>query len=289
LIAGIGAALVVDTLDHTVRSPQEIETVFQVPRLAVVPDLARLRPGNSAEIVPTDFEFVAHLQPRSVMADAIRNLQTSIFLANPDQIVSCMVVSSANPGQGKTLIAVSTATILSSEGKSVVVVDGDMRRPRLHSVFGLQAPSKGLSDFLRSDIITLPEVTRRSKIPGLSYITSGAIPDNPVILLRSERMTHLVEELKASYDYVVFDSPPVLGFSDTQMICLHSDGIVMVARQGHVIRDELQEAIKVVSNVDGCHLLGVVMNRAHASGGGYGYGYGKGYHYGYHDYYRAKS
>jgi len=115
-------------------------------------------------------------------------------------------------------------------------------------------------------------------------------------LLQSDRMENLISHLRRAFDYIIFDSPPILGFSDTRILCAYADGLIMVAKQGHVGRDELREAINATSSLNGCRILGVVLNKAHAPGG-YGYGYryrygfgsGRGYYYGDYKYYSEKS
>jgi len=287
VLGGIAAALAADQLDRTIKSATEIETDYQVQRLAVVPDFTKLPKGES-DLVPQSPEFMARHRPNSPVADAIRNLQTSIFLGNADYPVRCMLVSSPTPAQGKTLIAINTASILSSEERAVVVVDADMRRPRLHKVFGLSDPGIGLADLLGSGDLDFSEVVHKDSIPGLSYITSGKAVGNPVDLLRSERFGRLMDQLRNAFAYILIDSPPVLGFSDAQLIAIHTDGVIMVVKQGDVGREELSEALGTLSGTQGCRLLGVVFNQVQA-GRGVGYRYSGRYHSGYgYGYYRAK-
>jgi capsular exopolysaccharide synthesis family protein len=288
VLGGIAAALAADQLDRSIRSPREIVTDYQVQRLAVVPDFTKL-PKRETDLILQPPEFMARRVPSSPIADAIRNLQTSIFLGNPDYPVRCMAVSSPTPAQGKTLIAINTASVLANEKRPVVLVDADMRRPRAHKVFGLSDPGKGLADLLASDDIDLSEVIRKDSIPGLSYMTSGRPVGNPADLLRSERLGQLIDRLRDSFAYVVVDCPPVLGFSDTQLISVHSDGIIMVVKQGEVRREELSEALGLILGTQGCRLLGVVFNQAQPRRG-FGYRYGGKYHYGLrlHEYYRSK-
>jgi polysaccharide biosynthesis transport protein len=287
LLGGIGVAIAVDRLDNSVWSSNEIEEDFGVPRLTDVPDYETTKLLEQATDLPDQPEFMAKLNPRSIMADAIRNLQTSIFLGNQDRPVRCMTISSPTPSQGKTFIAVSTATILSTERDRVVIIDADMRKPRMHKVFGKTEPGPGLSDLLLDEDKPISEVVHASSIPGLSYIMCGTPVDNPVDIIRIDRMERLIKRLKDMYDYVVFDTPPLLGFSDTQMISLHTDGIILVAREGNVAREDLREAISVVSKLNGCRFLGVVFNKTHGPAGGKYYGLGRShYYYGYHSYYR---
>jgi len=240
--------------------------------------------GND-DSVGTPYEFLAYELPRSPMSDAIRNIQTSIFLANPEHPTKCMAVSSATPSEGKTLIAVSIATVLASDkSKRVIIVDADLRKPRIHRVFGRSEPGRGFTSIFNGEEADKSSLIRAyAGVPGLFYITSGPVPDDPVAILQSDRTKQFFAELRDSFDYVVVDCPPILGFADTSLISLNVDGLVMVARQGHVGRDELREAMEIISSTNGCPLLGVVMNRAYAPGASrYGYQYRGHYYYSSH-------
>jgi len=202
------------------------------------------------------------------MSNAIRNIENSIFLANPGRATQCLAVSSARSSEGKTLIATSMAAILALEKTHrVVIVDADLRRPRLHKVLGVQGPGYGLASIFEGKKPDFRRLVRvKQEVPGLFYVTSGPVPDDPALILQSERARQVFDYLKESFDYVIIDCPPVLGLPDTPKICLNADGLVMVARQGHVCRHELQQAIKIMSSAKACPILGVVMNMAYAPG-----------------------
>ena len=291
LVGGIAAAFAVERLDNTVQTPEEIERDFNVRRLAIVPDLDTLAKAQGRELRNIPYEFVAHRRPKSPMSDAIRNIHTSISLSNADKPVRCMVVSSPNPAQGKTLISISVATVMCSGHKKVVIVDADMRKPRVHQVFGHRDPGPGLSTLLGGFGPQISQAVHAHSIKGLFYITSGPPVEDHLSLLRSDRMKRLVDQLRRAFHYIVFDSPPILGFSDVPTLCTHADGLIMVAKQGHLGRDALREAINATSSVNGCEILGVVLNKAHASGE-YGFpyfGYNRDYYYGNYRYYGDRS
>ena len=296
LVGGIAAAFVLERLDNTVQTPDEIERDFKVRRLAIVPDLNVLGKMHGNAVSANRYEFLARERPKSPMSDAIRNIQTSIFLSNSSHPVHCMVVSSPNPSQGKTLISVSMATVLCSSEKKVVIVDADMRKPRVHKVFGLGQPGPGLSTLLAANGGKVPNAVHAHSIKGLFYITAGPSVGDHLPLLQSDQMKRLVDQLRQTFDYIIFDSPPILGFSDARILCTYADGLIMVAKQGHVGRDDLREAISATSSINGCGILGVVLNKASGPGAyGYGYryrygfGYGRGYYYGNYKYYDEKS
>jgi len=282
LTAGITGAFVIERLDNTLQTPREIDVDFSVNRLGIVPDVAKLPSSHQLIESGSPYEFLAFTAPKSPLSDAIRNIQASIFLANPGHATKCLAFSSATPAEGKTLIAVSMATVLTSgKNKRVVIVDADLRRPRLHKVFGEQEPGYGLSSVFNGNGPGFDALIRtEAKVPGLSYVTSGPIPDDPALILQSDRASEFFTYLKESFDYVIIDCPPILGMADTPTICLQADGLIMVARQGHVGRDELKEAMKVITSAKACPILGVVMNMAYAPGASrYAYRYASRYYY----------
>ena len=288
IIAGVAGAFVVDQFDDTLQSPREIDTNFKVKRLGAVPHIQKL--GMSADfgknVATQPYEFLAYDYPKTGISDAIKNIQASIFLSNPGSPVQCMLVTSASPNEGKTLVAVSIATVLTADRtKRVVIADADLRRPRIHKLFGNGNSKLGLSSFLSDTSLAVSDLIHPHRIPGLFYIPAGSTLDDPFSLLQSERMGRAIEELRQVFDYIIIDSPPILRLPDVPIICNKTDGAVLVARQGHVGRHELKEAMDTLTTVSGCRLLGVVMNMAYAPGwSGYGSRYGSHY-YGYHKYY----
>ncbi|MFH1115708.1 MAG: polysaccharide biosynthesis tyrosine autokinase [Pseudomonadota bacterium] len=282
LMGGLAAAFAANALDQTIHSAQEIERGLNVTRLGIVPDTATLPEIQGVNMSNEVVDFVAYRHPKSPMSDAIRNLETSIFLSNVDRTVHTMAISSATPGEGKSTVAISLATVLAADEKNeVVIVDADLRKPRIHKAFGLEGNKGGLSGLFDGSITDIEEVCRVTEIPRVFCIPAGAIPRDPVTLLRSGNVRPVVDALKERFSYVVFDTAPILGFADTPLLCRHVDGLVVVARQGQARRDELKEALQVIRSVDDIKLLGVVMNKASA-----GWGYGYSYRYGGHYYYR---
>ena len=292
LVSGIAAAFVVDQFDDTVQSPREIDTSFRVKRLGTVPHFGKLAANldRGKTFITPPYEFLAYDHPKTAISDAIRNIQASIFLSNPDLPVQCMLVTSASPSEGKTLIAASIASVLTAgKRKKVVIADADLRKPRVHTIFGNGDSKLGLSAFLTDTSVKISDLIHRHRIPGLFYITAGSTLDDPFLLLQSDRMVEAIEELRKGFDYIVIDCPPVLGLPDVPVICGKADGVVMVARQGQVGRQELKDAMEALTSVAGCRLLGVVMNMAYAPGwSGYGSRYGSHYYYGYHHKYYSR-
>jgi capsular exopolysaccharide synthesis family protein len=256
-----------------------------------VPDLKSLRNLNGSHADVKSVELVAHDAPKSPVSEAIRNVKTSIFLSMPAASITSLVVSSAMPAEGKTFIAISIASVISSQQKRVLIVDADLRRPRIAQVFGCRRDAVGLTTLLTRNDVSLKKVIQRSRVPGLYFLSSGPLPPNPGGLLESDRMRSLSERFCDIFDLVVFDSPPVMGFADAQILAARADGVILVAKEGHVPMEMLRQAKASISLTKG-KILGVVLNMAHAGGYGYGYygkyGYRSRYYYYYHDYYSSE-
>lgn len=289
LIGGVGCAFIWEHMDDTLQNPDHLTRSLHIRRLGIVPDMAKTGTYGENELSQGAVEFLAYYRPKSPISDSIRNLQMSIFFSNPGYEIKSISFSSALPSEGKTLLAVSFASILcAGNNRRVVVVDLDLRRPRIHSVFGVPGTTAGMSNVLNGngDGMSISEVIHAHTIPGLYYVTSGPVPSDSVSLLHSLKLREVVKELRETFDYVVFDCPPILGFPDTPILSRYSDGLVVVARQGYVGKNELVEAIDQVSAVDGVNVLGVVFNRAHTPAL-YGYGYKYGYRYRGHYYHQS--
>lgn len=288
LVGGVACAFIWEQMDDTLQNPDDLAKSLRVRRLGVVPDLAKSGTYGENELSEGAVEFLAYYKPQTPIADAIRNLQMSIMFSYPGYEIKCMSISSSLPSEGKTLMAVSFASVMCSSGKRAVVVDMDMRKPRIHKVFGVPQTTPGMSNLLsgNGDSTTLTEVLRSHTIPGLYYVTAGPVPSDPVSLLHSHNVKNIVDELRSTFDFIVFDCPPILGFPDTPILSRYADGLIIVARQGYVGKNEISEAIDQVSAVDGANVLGVVFNRAH-SPALYGYGYKYGYRYGGYSYHQS--
>lgn len=277
LIFGVGAAFTADRIDTTLKTPRDLDLGLDVQRLAVIPDFGRVM-GNrdNSAATKTPHEFVTHEIPNSPAADAVRDLESSIFPPNASQPIKCIAVSSAVPSEGKTFIAVSLATALALEkNKRVVVVDADLRRPRLQTLFANDRRDYGFTSILDCEAADISRVVpAHTDLPQLFYVTSGPRPNDPVSILRSNETSRLFLQLREAFDFVIVDCPPILGFPDVPIVCANADGLVVVAGQGRVTLDQLKEALKIVSSRVGDKVLGVVMNLAYAPGASrYGYRY----------------
>lgn len=285
LFGGVGLAFFFEYLDTNIKDAKEIETVLRVPTIGVVPSQqslegrrARRRRRLGEETGDSGpFALVAHVEMESVLAEAFRNLRTSLLYSAPDHPPKTLMVTSLHPEDGKTSLATNLAITLSQLGGEILLIDGDMRRPHLHELLNVpQAP--GLSTLLTGQA-ELPAVLKPTKIANLYVIPSGRPPLNPAELMASARLRQILEVLGDRFAHVVFDAPPLIGVSDSLILAPRLHGVVLVLRHGRAGRDASQRAIQLLASVR-ARLLGVVLNDVDVSQGGSGY-YG---YYGYHGY-----
>jgi capsular exopolysaccharide synthesis family protein len=267
---GVGLALFFEYLDDTVHSTEEVERVLHLPALAVIPSVGsaarrRVIPGGPALQKQNgggngNSELLMNLDSRSPLAEAYRHLRTSVLLSTAGRAPKSLLVTSSLPGEGKTTTAVNTAISLAQTGASVVIIDADMRRPRLQSIFDMQG-QLGLSSILSSDSSAddMLAMVRADEESGLNILTSGPIPPNPAELLGSEQMRRLLSVLQANYTHVVVDSPPVSSFTDGVLISTMVDGVLLVVHGGKSSRHIVRRSKQLLNDV-GAKIFGVVLN-----------------------------
>ena len=282
---GLGLALFFEYLDDTVHSTEEVERVLHLPALAVIPSVGsatrrRVLPGISKTAALQkhsngngngNSELLMNMDGRSPLAEAYRHLRTSVLLSTAGRAPKSLLVTSSLPGEGKTTTAVNTAVSLAQTGASVVIIDADMRRPRLQSIFDMQG-QEGLSSILSSDVSEdeMLSMIREDEESGLSVLTSGPIPPNPAELLGSDQMRRLVATLQANYTHVVVDSPPVSSFTDGVLISTMVDGVLLVVHGGKSSRHIVRRSKQLLSDV-GAKIFGVVLNNVNLQSHDYYY------------------
>lgn len=264
---GMGLALFLEYLDDTIRSVEEIESVLQLPALAAIPTIEsmpkrKLLLVGSAEEVEDhqNSELLIYADPRSGLSEAYRQLRTSILLSTAGHAPKSLLVTSSLPSEGKTTTATNTAVSLAQTGAKVLIIDADMRRPRLHSVFNV-ANGEGLSTLLSSES-TEADISRVVKVDEgtkMHILTSGPIPPNPAELIGSEQMAGLLKKLQKHYSHVVIDSPPITSFTDGVLIASMVDGVILVVHSGKSSRQVVKRAKQLLQDV-GSRILGVVLN-----------------------------
>ncbi len=295
LMLGIGAVLGVELLDRSLHTPDDIERVLGLPVLGVIPDVAQLaggygygygygavgkkkprgsrkkaRDAKTEDSRPITVELLPHDNPRVAAAEAYRTVRTSVLLSSAGGLHS-VVITSATPSEGKTSLSANLAIVLAQLGQDVLLVDADMRKARLHEIFKV-SNRKGLVNHLAADA-EADEIIQKTDVPNLSLVPAGPAPPNPSELLSSKKMREFVEMVKDRFDYVVFDSPPVLAVTDASVLGTLVDGTILCVSAGHVTRDAAEGAIDRMS-IGNVHLLGAVLNKFQAKSEGYrGYRY----------------
>ena len=250
LFTGVGFALVSERMDNTYTSPEELEEHLGVPMLGIVPKSSQQDDKKPENIV-------AVTDPISPMAESFRTIRSNILLARKDHTPRVMQVCSALHGEGKSTVSINLSCIMAAAGESVLLIDGDMRRPRLHKVFEVPN-SRGLSSVITKKA-ELADVMKKTRIPNLTFIPSGPLYSNPGEMLGSTAMFNLVAGLREQFDRVLIDCPPYLGIADASLLTPLSDGVVLVVRSGSTIKDAVWK-IKKNMDVIKAEILGVVLN-----------------------------
>ena len=195
---------------------------------------------------------------KSIFAEQFRTIRTNIKFSMPDQRVKTILVTSSTPGEGKSTNAANLGVVYAQEGKKVLVVDADMRKPTLHYTFGI-LNTTGLSTVL-SKQTEINSSIQETPIVGLFVLPSGPIPPNPTELLSSKTFDDFIEEMKKSYDIIIFDAPPILSVSDAQVLSPHCDGTLLIIHSGVAEKEDVLKAKSVLSTSQ-AKILGVILNK----------------------------
>ncbi len=266
IFAGIGLALVLEALDDTIRTPEDIARYTTAPFLGIVP---RTDDATAEPVTITG--------PKSPPAEAYRTLRSNITFALVDSPARTFVITSAGASEGKSSVLANLAVAFAQAGHSVIVVDSDLRRPILHRLFGRDA-SRGLSNLLVGEM-SIEEVLQDTAIANLKLIASGPLPPNPAELLGSVPMDGIIDRLAQMADIVLFDSPPTIMLTDALILSSKVDRVILVAEAGQVTRDAFNEVVRLIRHARG-NILGCVLNKLRLTASDYYYYY---YYY-YYDY-----
>jgi capsular exopolysaccharide synthesis family protein len=278
LLLGIGIVALIEFMDRTIKTTEDVERFLEMPTLAVIPDTGERQGSASygygygygyaakstgargkAKEDEADFpiELLPHFRPRMVVAEAYRSMRTALLLSSAEEL-RVVAVTSAQSGEGKTVTASNLAVVMSQLGRQVLLIDGDLRRPRLHEVFKV-SNRVGLVSFLTGG--AKPEqVFLRSEVPNLWVATSGPIPPNPSELLSSARMRELVALARNSFDFVIIDTPPVLAVTDASILGTLTDGLIVCLRAHKVLQEEAKACASRLRSAE-LRVLGAVLNR----------------------------
>lgn len=294
LILGVGAAFLIEYMDRTIKSAEDLERLLGLPTLAVIPDIseagvgsgygygygARVRTSKKPRgrwlerrqaSEPVKIELLPHVRPRLPVSEAYRSLRTALLLSSAEEL-KVVTVTSAETGEGKTTTATNLAVVLAQLGHSVLLIDADLRKPRLHHVFGV-SNRLGLVNCLTGGLAA-EEACQRVEVPDLYLLPSGPIPPNPAELLASQRMRDLLDQVRRRFEFVVADTPPSLAVADATIVGSISDGVLLCLRAGKVLREDAR-ACRDRLLLSELKILGTVLNRYQSTRDRYG----KGYHY----------
>ncbi len=286
LVLGIGLAFFQEYLDDTIKNADEAKRAMGLPLLAAIPHIPSREPklNGSNGSVPDTGQLITQLEPKSVVAEALRSLRTSLHFSAINREKKIMLFTSSFPGEGKSIISANLAAIISQTGARVLIVDCDLRRSSLHNKFG-QSKAPGLSELLTGDI-TFEEAKHGTGTPGLDLITAGTTPPNPSELLGSEAMRRFLLTQREHYDYIIIDAPPVLAVTDAPVLTTVADIVILIMEAGRVPIKAALHMRETLATLQ-APVAGLVMNDKTGRGESYGYyggryyRYGKGKSYGY--------
>ncbi|MDA8156400.1 MAG: polysaccharide biosynthesis tyrosine autokinase [Actinomycetota bacterium] len=270
LLGGVGLAFFVDYVDNTVKNPEDIENTISLPCLGLVPAI---------ETVPAGKRLLAWSgeDHAPALLEAYSSINTFIQFSSGSQPPKLMMVTSPLKGDGKTMTSVNLAATMARTKGRGIIIDSDLRAPQLHKIFGMDN-TKGFSDYLAGFAEIDDGLIRESGLENLDIITSGPRSPNPPDLLNSPRLTQMIRKLGPLYDFILFDSPPVIGFSDSLILSASVEGVIMVVRTGRTTREAALQSRRSIESVNS-RVLGVVLNAIRQTD----LKYSSYYHYG--DYY----
>jgi capsular exopolysaccharide synthesis family protein len=286
LLLGGAVTLLLESLDTSLKSIEEIENqglsvLGHIPKIRRTKKVKRSGKEQTQvqdeEVGKVTSNLITHFAPKSPVSEAYRTFRTNIQFTNLDSPPQTILVTSPGPGEGKSTTVANLAITFSQMGTKTLLMDTDFRRPILHSIFGLEKEI-GITNYLVGKA-PLEMVIKKTQVPNLDIVTCGVIPPNPSELLASEKMKGFLDQLKAEYQMILFDSPPVIAVTDAAVLSLLLDGVVLVACARQTSREALARAKTLLENVK-AKMLGVVLNKVEAKST-----YGSYYYYYYYHYY----
>ena len=302
LVASIGLAFLLEFMNNRLKTPEEVELYLRVPNLAVVPLFSqqdgdnrngrkRLKNAISGVIgggskpaavskIPTvnghPRELIGAFSPYSVHGEAYRTLRTGILLSRAGAPPKIILMTSTTSGEGKTVTSTNSAVLFAHTGAKVLLIDADLRKPRVHRVFAMDK-EPGLTEVLTGRRDTF-EMIRQSEVEGLSVLTSGSLPPNPTELLGSEKMKQIIGEVAAHFDFVIVDSPPILPVSDSIVLSTMVDGVVVVVNSATTAKQQIRVACARLKYAR-AKIFGVLLNKVNLQSPEYKYYKNYYYHY----------
>ena len=286
---GVGQALMREFLDNTVKAVEHLERKG-LAILGIIPEMSGANAKSTAKKASlpskggTGFKrrLITYEDPKSPISESYRSLRTNVsYSSTANKKIKSLLVSSSQPGEGKSTTAANLAIAFAQLRKKTLLVDADLRKPVQHNVFG-HPRGPGLSEFLIGDVEDFNLIVHSTKIENLSIITAGGLPPNPSELLGSDAMSTLIDRLENQYDMVILDSPPIVAVTDATMISRELDAIALVVKAGETERTAVDRALDILRNVR-APIIGAILNGASPAslGGKYAYYYSY-YNYYYH-------
>ena len=264
LALAAGLIYILEIMDYTFKKPEDIERLMELTVIGAVPKFEGGKRGKSKESSESEQDYLKNLitknDPKAPASEAFREIRTNLHFKSLDKELKTIVITSPSMGDGKTVTAVNMAVTLAKSGNKVLLIDSDLRKPKVHLYFGIRN-EKGLTNIIRGDIDDVDMyILELRDISNLNIITSGPIPPNPAEILSSNRMQSLLENLKKDYDYILLDTPPVGQVTDAAILAGIADGTIMVCACSQTRIDMAKRAKKALETV-GSNILGTVLTK----------------------------
>ncbi len=282
----VGLAFLLEYMDNTIKTLEDIEQRVQLPFLGTIPTIRFNTQDNEEEIDSSPSEnkdLITSTHPRSTSSEAYRSVRTSALLSTPDSPPGKILIASAAPYEGKTITAANLAITMAQAGTKTLLLDTDLRKPRIHQIFAVEN-TMGLSNIITTGQDPLSFI-KKTDIPHLNILTSGPIPPNPAELLGSNRMHELMKIFTADFDRIILDSPPLIVVTDASILSTMCDGVILVVQANRTGLDIIQRGKELLQDVNS-RIIGVVLNNMDIERGRY-FHYYPYYRYYYHRYYES--
>lgn len=267
----LGVIFLIEYLDDRVKTPQDLYKVINTPILGAIAQLPSTGLRKKDEHSLRQESLITANQPRHPITEAYRSLRTSLQFSSVDDAMRSLLVTSATPGEGKTTTAANLAVVLAQSGRSVILIDADIRKPQQHKIFHLPK-SPGLTDAMVTTNSPLAFFLHDTEVPNLRVMTSGKEAPNPAELLGSKRMKQVIESLNGEADVLIFDAPPLLAVTDAQVLASQVQGVLLVVNTEKTPRAVVARAAEALMRGNG-RLFGAVLNRLARSPRSYYYYY----------------
>lgn len=254
LFLGTALAFTFEILDNTLKNPEDIREYLKIPYLGPVPTFDLEKEGVDKP------ELITHYSPKSTASESYRGIRTSLLFSSADKVPKIILVTSAGPSEGKTLTSTNLAITMAQAGSRVIIVDCDMRKPKVHKMFNLSRDMGMSSVLVSEDLETiLNDVTLPSGIPNLEVIPCGPIPPNPSEIIGSQKMSLIMDELGKRYDRIIVDSPPITAVTDSTVLAKFVDGVMLVVHAGVTPKQVVKTGLEQIQGVE-ANVLGAVLN-----------------------------